>query len=473
MTGRRNLNQTFAYLATIVLGQGMSFLILPFVTRLLPPEAYGQYALALTVSNLVAMIASSWIRNVGLRLYFDAVERGTTRGFFLGSTALQALAFAVLYAAMLAVFQLVGYELAPLRVLISAGITILLGDQFTYVVTLLRAEQRVGPYAMAEIGSAMLRFGVTLLGLTAGIRTPEILFDAASVGYLIGAVYAMIYLSPRLVGPARVDVAATLEIMRYGPRSLPFSVSGWFERLADRLVIEHFLGTVVVGVYSVGYTLGERLIGALTQGVFMMAWPSILKAWSDGGTREARRALADAQRLFAWLTIGPVTFLIAYGTTLTELLTGAEYHDAAVVVPLVAISMWLGGFGSYLNRHMELRKRFGTLSSITAIGAVVNVVLNVALVPGFGMMGAATATLANRMLNTAIFFVLRDSELTQVAVRPFAAAMGLAVAAYGLSAWLPVAAEVSMVIFVGVYAGVTLWVLLRSRSGRASDEPAS
>lgn len=464
MTDRRSVKQTFMYLATIVLGQGMSFLILPFVTRVLPPEAYGQYALALTVSNLIAMIASSWIRNVGLRLYFDAVERGTTRGFFFSSTVLQAVVFTALYAATLLGFQLFGYELAPLRVLISAGVTILLGDQFAYAVTLLRAEQRAGPYALAEIGSGILRFGATLLGLAVGIRTPELLFDAASFGYLIGAVYAVAALAPRLVGPTQVDVPGTREIMRHGPRSLPFSVSGWFERLADRLVIEHFLGTVVVGVYSVGYAIGERLIGALTQGVFMMAWPSILKAWNEGGSSEARRALVEAQRLYAWLTVGPMIFLVVHGTALTRYLTGTEYHEAAIVVPLVAVSMWVGGYGSYLNRHMELRKRFGTLSFITVIGAAVNVAMNIALVPVFGMIGAATATLTNRTLNTVIYFVVRDRGLTPIATRPFILATLLAAVAYGLSSLPPFGVPVSMAVFVGVYGSGALLVLLRYRT---------
>lgn len=465
MTQRnRGVKHSMLYLATIAFGQGLSFLILPVVTRLLPPEVYGQYALALTVSNLIAMIGSSWIRNVGLRLYFDAVNRGQTRGFYLGTAALQAISFSALYGASLAVFHLVGYEIAPLRVLISAGITILLGDQFTYAVTLIRAQQRIGAYALAEIGSGLLRFGTTILGLSIGIRTPEILFDAASVGYLIGASYAFSVLWPRLVGGSTIDVAATTELLRYGPRSLPFSVSNWFERMADRLVLDYFLGTAVVGVYSVGYALGERLIGGLIQGVFMMAWPSILAAWNEGGVPTARRALADAQQLFAWFTIGPVAFMVIYGTALTEVFTGAAYHDAAVVVPIIAISIWLGGFGSYLNRHLELQKRFGTLSTVTVIGALVNVVLNIVLVPQFGMVGAAAATLVNRALNTTVYFVLRDRALTSIAVMPFLAAGALATVAYGVSVFLPVGTLGAMIAFVAIYAVGTLWTLFRSRS---------
>lgn len=77
--GGRSLGRSLAYFATMVVGQGMSFLLLPFVTRVLTPEAYGEYTIALTVSSLVAMMASSWLRNVALRLYFDAEAQRSTR----------------------------------------------------------------------------------------------------------------------------------------------------------------------------------------------------------------------------------------------------------------------------------------------------------------------------------------------------------------------------------------------------------
>ena len=469
MSGRQRMYQSFLYLATIAFGQGLSFLVLPIVTRLLPPEVYGQYALALTVSNLLAMLASSWIRNVSLRLYYDAVKREQTLGFYLGTAALQVLTFTVLYASSLVLFHLVGFEIAPLRVMISAGVAIVLGDQFAYAVILIRAQQRTGSFAVAEIGSGAIRFSATVLALTMGFRSPEVLFDAASLGYLLGAAYAVPTLMRRLTGVARLDLAGALEVVRYGPRSLPFSVSGWFERMADRLVIEHFIGTAAVGVYSIGYALGERLIGGLVQGVFMMAWPSVLNAWNERGVDGARDALVEAQRLFAWFTVGPVFFLVVYGTALTEALTGAEYHSAAIVVPIVAVSIWLGGFGSYLNRHLELEKRFGTLSLVTAVGAAVNVGLNIVLVPRLGLLGAAIATLVNRVLNTSVYFVMRNRSLTRINVTTFRNAALLAGGAYATASILPVGDIFAMATFVGLYGVGAVWTLLRSRTASATD----
>src|SRR5690606_33786416 len=122
-------------------------------------EAYGEYTIALTVSSLVAMIASSWLRNVALRLYFDAEAQGSTRAFFFGTAALQMLLFVILYGLTILALPVLPVGQASVSVYVSAGIAVLLGDLAVYATTLLRAEQRVGWFAVAEVGGGVVRFG--------------------------------------------------------------------------------------------------------------------------------------------------------------------------------------------------------------------------------------------------------------------------------------------------------------------------
>lgn len=459
-----SLTRSLAYFGTVVAGQGISFLLLPFVTRALAPDVYGAYALALAVSGLVGMVASSWVRNVALRLYFDAADRGASRGFYLGTVVVQAGFFAVLYAAVVAVMAWLGVELASLPVMVRAGVMMLFGDLAVHSLTLLRAEKRTGAYAAGEIGAGVFRFVVTLGGLAVGIRSAELLFDATTVGYALAAAIAVPVLWRRMEGPARIDVAGTLEVVRHGPGALPFSVAGWVERLADRLVIEYVMGTSAVGVYSVAYTVGERTMGTLVKAVFMMAWPNILAAWKEGGTSSARRAVRQALSLYAWFTCGPALFLIVYGGDLLRWFTGPAYHEATDVVAVVAASMWLGGAASYLNRHLELGKRFGTLSAVTMIGSAVNVALNLWLVPRFGMIGAAWATLANRSLNAVMFFVIRDRQLVSIPAGHLTAAIGGSLAVWAIAELLPGPPAVAMIAFVAIYAPAALLAMRRTRA---------
>lgn len=469
------LKQTIQYLLTIVLGQGLAFLLLPIVTRFLDPVEYGHYALALSVSGLVGMFASGWLRNVGLRLYYDAAERGVTRGFYLGTALAQSVIAAALYTLVLVVLKATGYLPTDLRVLVAAGAALVFGDQYSYAVTLLRAEERSTAFTIAEVGSGVLRFVVTLVGLYAGFADAELLFVALAASYLVGGMFAVPVLWRRLVGPSRIDRLGLTEALRAGPAALPFSVAAWLDNLASRLILQGFFGTAVVGVFSVGYSVGERLVGSLTQAVFMMAWPSVLNAWREGGVRPARAALRDAQRIYAFLTVGPVVFLMLHSVDVMRFLAGPEYGEASSVVPLVAGAMWLRGLSSYLNRHLELRKRFGHLSAVALGGAVVNVGLSLALAPGFGMLGVATATVFSNSLTCGFYFLTRDRELTSVRYGSFAVAGCLAACAWGASLLASqaltvsgmLAGDVQMLTFICVYAAGFVGIALRGRfSGR-------
>lgn len=468
----RRLTTSFMYFGTVLISQLLSFLILPFITRALPPEVYGSYSLALAISSLVSMIATSWMRNVALTIYFERDEKERTRGFFLGLAVLQAGTFTVFYLITLGVMVLLGRDPEELRVLTSAGVMALGSDLAVLATTLLRAERRAIAFGAAEAGGAILRFGLTLLGLALGFHTAELLFDAASVGYFIAGVIAVWSLWPKLKGPARMDGAGLREVVRHGPGALPFSIADWMERLADRVIVEGFLGTAAVGIYSIGYTIGERTIGALSRAVFMMAWPNILESYKKAGEAATALAIREAQVLYTWFTLGPTVFLLAYGPSLLEWFAGADYAAASSVVPVVAASMWLGGLATYWNRHMEMRKNYGRLSLIRLVGAVFNVVLNLVLVPRFGIIGAAWSTMGNRVLNAVIFYVTRDTDLVDIPMGTLAKAGALSVALWVGTELLPVAVLWKCVTFVVVYGAVALLSLWRGSMGSSRNSGA-
>jgi len=457
---RSSIRQSLLYFATVAFGQGLPFLLLPIVTRYLTPEAYGYYALALVVSSLVAMGTAQWISNVGLRLYVDARARDATRGFYVTTSLLQTGLFLAAYAAALAVLGLTGIRPAPLPVLLFAGLAQVIGNQYAYTTTLLRADQRAMPFAVAEIGAGLIRFGATAGGLAVGFRSAELLFAATALSFLLATAYAVRALWRGLGGARLFDRAGVVELLRAGPASVPFSMAGWLERLADRLVLAFYAGPAVVGVYSVGYAVGERVVGSLVQAVFMVAWPTILNAWRGAGARGAAPAIATAQRMYAWITVGPALFLVVFGNPLMAWFVGPGFEKAAVVVPIIAASMWVGGFGAYLNRQFELSKRYAWLSGVSLAGAAVNVGLNFLLIPRFGMGGAAVATLANQAFNVTVFLAMMDRSLVRIQYGALAAAMGSAGLAWLASRAAAGSAGLAAGLFIAVYA-VSAVVALR------------
>jgi O-antigen/teichoic acid export membrane protein len=433
------------------------------VTNFLPPGTYGDYSLVLSISSLVGTLGSSWVRNVSFRLFYDDRWADQRRAFFWSVAAAQAGFVIALYVPTMLVLGATTH-IAPVTLLASAGLSVIASDFYAHAVSVVRAEQRAVQYSVAEIGSALLRFAATLAGLAAGIRSPSLLFLAPAIAAGIAGVFAAAVLHRRLTGPVRLERRVVRELVRYGPASLPLSVSGWAERLLDRIVLDHYLTREIVGVYTANYALADRIVGGIVQAVFMMAWPDILKSWAEGGKERAREALTRSLALYLWLTSGPAVFIAVFHGELA-LLLGPAYRGGSGIMPLIVFATWLSGFNSYLNRHFELGKRFAVLSLVAVGGAAVNLTMNLVLVPRLGAMGAAIATVSNFLASGIVFWFTRDRELVRLPTEAIVNVVGLIAAALLVSRAVPGELQ-RPAAFAAVYAAGAVWFVARRFWGK-------
>ena len=465
MTSSPHLRRTLTYLATIVGTQLAGFLLLPVVTRYLGPAPYGEYAVALAIASLAGMFASSWIRNVAFRFYYDAQAAGTTRSFYASLVVLQALVLAVVAGAFVALAAWLPGAPVAVPTALAAAAMLFSNDLLALTVAFLRAEQQSGRFAVSELTAAAVRLAGTTLGLMAGFQTPAFLFLAAALASAIGGVVAVRALLPRLTGPARLDPGAMRSVAWRAPGALPFSVGEWLNTLADRLILDHFAVRAVVGVYAAGQGLGNQLVSGLVAAVFMMAWPDVLASWNEGGVTKARAAVRRYVQLFLWFTVGPVVALVLFADELV-LLLGGDFRGASAVIPLIAMAAWVRGLGNCFNRHLELAKRFWVMSAVTLGGAAANVTLNLLLVPEFQAVGAAAATLASQTLVMLAFFVIRDRALVAFPVLDAVVVLALTVVAWALAGFVAGGGLAGLATFAVAYAIGTLgygWVTLRRR----------
>jgi PST family polysaccharide transporter len=214
----------------------------------------------------------------------------------------------------------------------------------------------------------------------------------------------------------RVRVAIARELLS---RSWPLAFSGLvvavYMRL-DQVMLAHMSGDTEVGIYSVAVRLAE-LWYFLPTAVATSTLPALLRS------RTASPAVYDAQirRIFVWMA--GAGYVVAIGLTLlarpvVELLYGAAYRPA---VPSLIVLAWTGIFvclGVARENWMLAEGHMRLSLATTAIGALVNTVLNVFLIPVYGAVGAALATLIAQLfavcLSTAFFPPTRPVFLMQL-----------------------------------------------------------
>ena len=174
----------------------------------------------------------------------------------------------------------------------------------------------------------------------------------------------------------------------------------------DRYIIEHLKGTATVGLYSAGYKLGIFMLLITT--AFNYAWqPFFLRI---GNTKEAKPVFARVftyyilGTLFVWITLSAFIHEIVRFKLFGFSIIGPSFYDSEIIIPVVLLAYIFQGV--YLNfmPGIYFEKKTHYILLFTFSGALVNIGLNFVLIPRFGIMGSAVATLAGYITMALITF---------------------------------------------------------------------
>jgi O-antigen/teichoic acid export membrane protein len=94
------------------------------------------------------------------------------------------------------------------------------------------------------------------------------------------------------------------------------------------------------------------------------------------------------------------------------ILINERYYDAIPVVGVIVIGVYFSSLLTITNSFLGFEKKFGTTSKIASVAAVSNIALNIILIPDWGIMGAAMATLISYLLYLVIGVVAVKSYIT-------------------------------------------------------------
>jgi len=239
--------------------------------------------------------------------------------------------------------------------------------------------------ALSAVGGQV--FGLALL--LVGSRTAATYAWGAVISQFAAVAIAIVVTRPALSGLR--DVATASRAVRLG---VPLALSGvavFVLNAGDRIVIQRELGATEVGRYQVAYTVGYVVVLLLT--FTSQAWAPYFASVRD----EAQRALGlAAARDELYRLLVPVVLGMTLGAPVAlRIVAPASYRPAGllVVVFLVALSAFPVADTFATGRALVTARHARPLAVVAGIAALVNLGLNLVLVPVVGITGAALATL--------------------------------------------------------------------------------
>jgi len=158
----------------------------------------------------------------------------------------------------------------------------------------------------------------------------------------------------------------------------------------DRWMIDKMIGAADTGIYGMAYRFG-MIPSMILVAPFLKAWqPSIYDKQKEDEREEYY------QRILIYYTlIGCLLWLVlsAYSNELLTIFTSKAYIPGHVIIPYVAGSNFFYGLGWIIIAGLAIKGKTLYIGLSTMAAAFVNVILNYIMIPAYGMMGAAYATL--------------------------------------------------------------------------------
>lgn len=371
-----------------------AFLLLPVYVRFLSRGEFGVVSLIASLSGLLAIVYRLGLDAALMRLHFDERAQrqralySTLTGVSIGASLAGSLITGVL---LFPFFSLLfpGLTFVPFGILaiaIAAAGAVSFAPGIFYRVT-----GHPGRFLLYSLAAFAIGSGASVALVVTGWGAPGMLVGQL-LGALVGVVVTVVLVArvagarfePRFIGPA----------LRFGLPLTPHAVSAWALRLADRWLITLLIGLPAaaalaeLGAYSLGYQLGYVITVAASS--FQTAWAPWF--FGIGGRPEAPSLFRNMTTIVMAGLMALAVGISALAPQIIAIIARPEYGSAAGVLPVIAMASVFYGLYTMLSTVVFYAKATGRLALITLAAAVLNVALNIILIPLMGILGAAWAT---------------------------------------------------------------------------------
>lgn len=394
MTIKVNLSRNIIFTTLANLSSVLLLVLLIYAGRVLGVEDFGKFNFALALGSVFALAT-----DIGLNEFTKrAVARDPgVAGKYLGNVLVWKMLLSVAVFTLIVVTANLLRDDATTRFLAYLlGLSALVRTYKLFAQGLMQAFERYKLYALAQIAHNALLFicGVLVLYFGAGVLVFAVVFLSVKIVDLALGYYL---LASRVISSRpRFDFGFLQEIQR---KALPIGIYAMTVELywyVDTILLEILSSDLQVGWYSAGYKLFEALL------IFPMV---ICQAVSPQLSRLFVSDKAEhgnlMRRIFKFAFIISVVVIgcgLIVADDLIVILYGANYQPAAAGLRILLIGFIFSFLHFVLHAVLISIDQQSALARMSSIGLLFNIIANLLLIPRYGLIGAAAATVASECL---------------------------------------------------------------------------
>lgn len=362
----------------------LSFFMVPLYTSVLSTSDYGTVDIISTTVLLVLPIFSMLMDEAILRFALD--KSNNPKQVFSLAMRLSTLGFivAMLFSPLVLLIDAIrGYYVFVVLYYVSSWL-------YNICSNYAKGLERVDIFATAGVLHSIIFILMNILSL--------LVFKWGIYGYLLSisfsnlVVVAFLFFACKLfkcfLPITKQDNALAKAMLSYSAPMIPDYLMWWVNNASDRYILEFFCNTAAVGVYSIAYKV-PTLLNSITT-IFVSAWR--ISSVEDFGSEESKRFYSNTYKIYsACLLIGSA-ILILMVKVIAKILFAKDFFIAWEITPILLLANVFSAQAIFVGSIFTAAKKTKFLFVGPLVGAVINITLNVLLIPYFEGIGAAIAT---------------------------------------------------------------------------------
>lgn len=401
---------TTIYGISTVAGRFLTFILTPLYANILPPDELGVVATMYAYIAFLNVVFGYGMESAYFR-YSASGELGNPRQQFsvpFISVVLTSVVFSLLIALNASGLADVGGVPEEFSSIVLFAAAILFLDAIVIVpFALLRMDRKAKKFATIRLTSIVVNVASNVLFLVVYDRGIEGIF----ISNIISSALTIALLLPTIASRFTTSWNTGLyrALLRFGLPYVPAGLATMVIQVVDRPILESLTDLSTVGIYQANYRLGIFMM--LIVSTFDFAWRPFFM--SQASQDDAKPLFA---RILTYYLFGMTTVFLVLSFFLEDVvkipvfwgrsILPETYWGGLSIVPVVLFAYMFLGVSNTMVAGIYIEKKTGHLPAITFIGAFVNIATNYLLIPLWGILGAALATLFSYAAMTVAVYVL-------------------------------------------------------------------
>lgn len=200
----------------------------------------------------------------------------------------------------------------------------------------------------------------------------------------------------------RFSVGVLKECLKYGLPLIFVGLSTTILTLADRYFLKELRDLYEVGIYTMAYKFGMVINIALVTPFRQAFFPLMFKLAESANIKNLYRwFLLYFLSVACWFFLG----ISLFSKEILTLVTSPDYVSGYIIIPIITFSYLLFGVRLVFTTVLASQKRTGVIAYSTIWSVLANILLNLLLIPTWGIMGASIATLLSYLFLVVLTYI--------------------------------------------------------------------